>query len=128
MNEEMKGKDGEFQMSVDGDSLSNLNQDQVNHMVESINQGIEKTVTSINENLANLFGSINVNKLKKENSQIDLSRVISGLSSSNLLSKLVSSSWQGKMPVIQTDNGKLSVLLNEKKLFEMDLPNQENKE
>ncbi|QQZ08184.1 hypothetical protein [Heyndrickxia vini] len=128
MNEEMKGKDGEFQMSVDGDSLSNLNQDQVNHLVESINQGIEKTVTSINENLANLFGSINVNKLKKENSQIDLSRVISGLSSSNLLSKLVSSSWQGKMPVIQTDNGKLSVLLNEKKLFEMDLPNQENKE
>ncbi|KYC96007.1 hypothetical protein MXL46_14125 [Heyndrickxia sporothermodurans] len=128
MNEEMKGKDGEFQMSVDGDSLSNLNQDQVNQIVESVNQSIEKAIAAVNENLANLFGGQNINKLKKENSQIDLSQVISGLSSSNLLSKLASSSWKGKMPVIKTDNGKLSVLLNEKKLFEMDLPNQENKE
>ncbi|MED3651602.1 hypothetical protein [Heyndrickxia sporothermodurans] len=128
MSEEMKGKDGEFQMSVDGDSLSNLNQDQVNQIVESVNQSIEKAIAAVNENLANLFGGQNINKLKKENSQIDLSQVISGLSSSNLLSKLASSSWKGKMPVIKTDNGKLSVLLNEKKLFEMDLPNQENKE
>ncbi|MBL5766825.1 hypothetical protein B5V88_13490 [Heyndrickxia sporothermodurans] len=128
MNEEMRGKDGEFQMSVDGDSLSNLNQDQVNQIVESVNQSIEKAIAAVNENLANLFGGQNINKLKKENSQIDLSQVISGLSSSNLLSKLASSSWKGKMPVIKTDNGKLSVLLNEKKLFEMDLPNQENKE
>lgn len=128
MGEEKKGKDGEFQMSVDGEQVSNVNIDQINQIMDKVNEGIEKTIASVNENLNNIFNSMNLNNLKKDTSKIDLSNVITKLTDTNLFSKLSNSNLKEKMPVIKTDNGKLSVLLNEKKLFELDLPESENKE
>ncbi|GIN83969.1 hypothetical protein J6TS2_03550 [Heyndrickxia sporothermodurans] len=128
MAEELKGKDGEVQISVDGDTDPSLNADHINQIMDKVNVSIEKTINTVNENLSNVLNNVNINNLKENISKIGLSKVIPNLTDFNLLSKLSSLNLKEKMPVIKAEDGKISVLLNEKKLLELDLPDSAKKE
>lgn len=124
-----EGTNGEVQMSVDGEKVSNelatVTAEQVKEFMQNMAQSLESTMTKVNSNLANLMDGLNLEGLKKEATKAGIGRLLNSLPTTKSLSKMNPANLLGKLPMLETqqEEGKLQVLLNQKKFLEFDLSN-----
>ena len=124
MAEERKGTDGEVQVNVNGEQLTELDDEQVKQLLNTITSNIERTMETMNKTLATALSDINMNGLPKTN----LFNMMHQFP--NQLANIDPVKWKEKLPSLEAanDEGKIQLLLNKKKIVEIDLSNLMNDE
>lgn len=120
MAEERKGTDGDVQVNVNGEQLTELDDEQVQQLLNSITNNLERTMESMNKTIETMLSDI---KLIGGLPNTDLSNMMQQLP--NHLANINPVKWKEKLPSLEAanDDGKIQLLLNKKKIVELDLSN-----
>ncbi|MCI1590426.1 hypothetical protein [Heyndrickxia oleronia] len=122
MAEERKGTDGDVQVNVNGEQLTELDDEQVKQLLNSITSNLERTMETMNKTLATVLSDINMN-MNGGLPQTNLLNMMHQLP--NQLANIDPVKWKEKLPSLEAanDEGKIQLLLNKKKIVEFDLSN-----
>ncbi|MDH5160920.1 hypothetical protein [Heyndrickxia oleronia] len=125
MAEERKGTDGDVQVNVNGEQLTELDNEQVKQLLNSITSNLERTMETMNKTLATVLSDINVNGSLPQTNLFNMMHQLP-----NQLANIDPVKWKEKLPSLEAanDEGKIQLLLNKKKIVEFDLSNLMNDE
>lgn len=125
MAEERKGTDGDVQVNVNGEQLTELDNEQVKQLLNSITSNLERTMETMNKTLATVLSDINVNGSLPQTNLFNMMHQLP-----NQLANIDPVKWKEKLPSLEAanDEGKFQLLLNKKKIVEFDLSNLMNDE
>ncbi|MCM3237989.1 hypothetical protein M3589_09625 [Heyndrickxia oleronia] len=120
MAEERKGTDGDVQVNVNGEQLTELDDEQVQQLLNSITNDLERTMESMNKTLETMLSNIKVNGGLQNTNLLNMMHQLP-----NQLTNINPVKWKEKLPSLEAanDEGKIQLLLNKKKIVELDLSN-----
>ncbi|NYV67212.1 hypothetical protein HYI36_18230 [Bacillus sp. Gen3] len=120
MAEERKGTDGEVQVNVNGEQLTELDNEQVQQLLNSITNNLERTMESMNKTIESMLSDIKINGGLPNTNLLNMMQQLP-----NHLANINPVKWKEKLPSLEAanDDGKIQLLLNKKKIVELDLSN-----
>ncbi|MBU5211731.1 hypothetical protein [Heyndrickxia oleronia] len=120
MAEERKGTDGDVQVNVNGEQLTELDNEQVQQLLNSITNNLERTMESMNKTIESMLSDIKINGGLPNTNLLNMMQQLP-----NHLANINPVKWKEKLPSLEAanDDGKIQLLLNKKKIVELDLSN-----